>query len=371
VLDELVGGGLSAEPAPELLPAPLGLLGHAPEMGHDELAEREAVQRLAQSADEEPARAKTRLPVHGPWECRAGDDVHRPDRHCEPRPLPRGPGSRATRSLHDDGTLVAPSGGARFFGAGLSVVVTHDGATLLLVEDDPVLRTFLADNLSADGYRLLVAETLRDGLRELEYKRPDLAIIDLGLPDGSGLELIGRVRSADGLVSRLDPAVPVVVLSGRSSEIDRVRGFERGADDFVVKPFSYAELRARLAAVLRRTSARPGQGRLRVGDLELDPVSREVRIRGHRIDLSQKEFALLRALAADPTRVWTKSELLRDVWGFKSLGTTRTLDSHACRLRHKLSAQGDKFVVNVWGVGYRLIDGPSQQAEGQSAGFAA
>jgi DNA-binding response OmpR family regulator len=236
--------------------------------------------------------------------------------------------------------------------------VPHDAPTLLLVEDDPVLGTFLADNLTADGYGVLVAETLRDGLRELEYKRPDLAIVDLGLPDGSGLDLIGRVRAADGLASRLDPAVPVVVLSGRSSEVDRVRGFERGADDFVVKPFSYTELRMRVAAVLRRTRERPGQGRLRVGDLELDPVSRDVRIRGHRIDLSQKEFALLRALAADPTRVWTKNELLRDVWGFKSLGTTRTLDSHACRLRHKLAAHGDRFVVNVWGVGYRLVDGP-------------
>jgi DNA-binding response OmpR family regulator len=233
-----------------------------------------------------------------------------------------------------------------------------DPPTLLLVEDDPVLRTFLADHLTADGYRLVIAETLRDGLRELEYKRPDLAIVDLGLPDGSGLDLIGCVRAADGLASRLDPALPVVVLSGRSSELDRVRGFERGADDFVVKPFSYTELRVRIAAVLRRTRERRGEGRLRVGDLELDPASREVRIRGHRIELSQKEFALLRALAADPTRVWTKNELLRDVWGFKSLGTTRTLDSHACRLRHKLAAQGDKFVVNVWGVGYRLVDGP-------------
>jgi DNA-binding response OmpR family regulator len=236
--------------------------------------------------------------------------------------------------------------------------MTADAPTLLLVEDDPVLRTFLADNLTADGYELVVADTLRDGLRELEYKRPDLAIVDLGLPDGSGLDLIGRVRAADGVASRLDPALPLVVLSGRSSEIDRVRGFERGADDFVVKPFSYTELRFRLAAVLRRTRERRGRGRLRVGELELDPASREVRLRGRRIELSQKEFALLRALAAEPTRVWTKNELLRDVWGFRSLGTTRTLDSHACRLRHKLAAQGDRFVVNVWGVGYRLIDGP-------------
>jgi DNA-binding response OmpR family regulator len=236
--------------------------------------------------------------------------------------------------------------------------MSSDAATILLVEDDPVLRTFLADNLTADGYELLVADTVRDALRELEYKRPDLAIVDLGLPDASGLELIARVRAADGLGSRLDPSVPLVVLSGRATELDRVRGFERGADDFVAKPFSYGELRLRLAAILRRTRERRGRGMLRVGDLELDPAAREVRLRGRRIDLSQKEFALLRALAAEPTRVLTKEELLRDVWGFRSLGTTRTLDSHACRLRHKLAGQGDRFVVNVWGVGYRLVDGP-------------
>ena len=137
-----------------------------------------------------------------------------------------------------------------------------------------------------------------------------------------------------------------------------MRAFERGADDFVPKPFSYAELRLRIAAVLRRTRRRSGLGQLRIGELELDPAGREVRLRGRRIELSQKEFALLRALATDPTRVLTKQELLRDVWGYRTLGTTRTLDSHACRLRNKLGVDGDRFVVNVWGVGYRLVDGP-------------
>jgi DNA-binding response OmpR family regulator len=230
--------------------------------------------------------------------------------------------------------------------------------TIVLVEDDPVLSTFLADNLSADGYEPVVAETLRDGLRELEFRRPDLAIIDLGLPDGSGLALIEGVRTADGIASRLDPAMPLIVLSARAGDLDRVRGFERGADDFVGKPFAYAELRLRIAAVLRRTRRRSGLGPLRIGDLELDPAGREVRLRGRRIELSQKEFSLLRALATDPTRVLTKQELLRDVWGYRTLGTTRTLDSHACRLRNKLSVDGDRFVVNVWGVGYRLVDGP-------------
>jgi DNA-binding response OmpR family regulator len=230
------------------------------------------------------------------------------------------------------------------------------------VEDDPVLTTFLADNLTADGFELVLADCLRDGLRELEFRRPDLAIVDLGLPDGSGLELLAQVRQADRIASRLDPSLPLIVLTGRASELDRVRGFERGADDFVPKPFSYSELRLRIGAVLRRTREHSGHGRLRAGELELDPVAREVRLRGRRVDLSQKEFALLQALAADPTRVFTKEELLRDVWGFRSLGTTRTLDSHACRLRQKLGGEGDRFVVNVWGVGYRLVDGPVLEA---------
>jgi DNA-binding response OmpR family regulator len=233
-----------------------------------------------------------------------------------------------------------------------------DAARILLIEDDPVLRTFLADNLTADGFEMLVAETLRDGVRMLEYQQPDLALVDIALPDGSGLDLIARVRAADGLATRLDPELPLVVLTGRAAEVDRVRGFEKGADDYVAKPFSYGELRMRLHAVLRRTRARRGGGRMRVGEMEVDPASREVRLRGERVDLSQKEFALLRALATEPTRVFTKQELLRDVWGFRSPGATRTLDSHACRLRHKLGTQGDRFVVNVWGVGYRLIDGP-------------
>ena len=153
--------------------------------------------------------------------------------------------------------------------------------------------------------------------------------------------------------------MPVVVVSGRSGELDRVRGFERGADDYVCKPFSYPELRGRIAALLRRADRRPASGRLRVGELELDPLSRDVRVCGERLALSQKEFALLRTLAAEPTRVFTKDELLRTIWGFRSRGTTRTLDSHACRLRHKLDAHGHRFVVNVWGVGYRLVDGPA------------
>lgn len=231
-------------------------------------------------------------------------------------------------------------------------------ATLLLVEDDLVIRTFLADNLTADGYELLVAGTLEDAMRELEYKQPDLAIIDLRLPDGTGLELVRRVRAADGVGSRLDPSMPILMLSGSGGELDRVRGFERGVDDYVVKPFAYAELRLRIGAVLRRSQGRVHQGLLRVGELEIDPAARVTTLRGRKVALAAKEFALLRTLASAPTRVFTKEELLRDVWGFRARGSTRTLDSHACRLRQKLRAHGDQFVVNVWGIGYRLVDGP-------------
>jgi DNA-binding response OmpR family regulator len=237
--------------------------------------------------------------------------------------------------------------------------MTDDASTILLVEDDDATRAFLADNLLADGYDLLCADCARDGLRLLETKFPDLAIVDVGLPDGSGLALIEAVRAADGVASRVDPQTPMVVLSGRRGELDRLRGFERGADDYVVKPFGYGELRARIAALLRRSQRRPGMGRLRVGALELDPSSREVRVHGEVVELSQKEFALLRTLAAEPVRVFTKDELLRSVWGFRAAGQTRTLDSHACRLRSKLGRHGDRFVVNVWGVGYRLVDGPA------------
>jgi DNA-binding response OmpR family regulator len=249
--------------------------------------------------------------------------------------------------------------------------MTDADPVILVVEDDAATRTFLADNLVADGFDPLVAETARDALRLLEYKHPDLVILDLALPDGSGLDLLARVRAADGVAGRVDPETPVVVLTGRASELDRVRGFQRGADDYIVKPFSYPELLGRIEAVLRRTRRRRALGRLRVGSLEIDPPSREVRVRGERVELSQKEFALLRALAADPTRVYTKEELLRDVWGFRSMGSTRTLDSHACRLRHKLGRAGDRFVVNVWGVGYRLVDGPVREPEPEPAGAAA
>lgn len=234
-------------------------------------------------------------------------------------------------------------------------------STILVVEDDSQTRVFLADNLAADGYEPIPAETAREAVRMMETRYPDLAILDLTLPDRDGLELLRQVREADGIASRIDPGLPVLVLTGRCGELHRLRGFEKGADDVLEKPFSYPELRARVGALLWRNERARHRGRLRVGGLTIDPASRGVTLNGRPVLLSQKEFALLRTLAADPTRVVPKDELLRHIWGYQTPGahnSTRTLDSHACRLRQKLARDGDRFIVNVWGVGYRLVDGP-------------
>jgi DNA-binding response OmpR family regulator len=228
-------------------------------------------------------------------------------------------------------------------------------ATVVVCEDDEATLELLCDHLSADRYEALPAPGASDALRLCHYKQPDLMLLDLMLPDAAGLDVLREVRAADGATSRFDPELPVIVLSGRGSEQDRVRGMHEGADDYLVKPVHYPELKARVAAVLRRRRG-AREGPRRVGDLVIDPATRSVRVGGRPVELANKEFALLRALASDPTRVFTKEELLRDVWDFRSLGRTRTLDSHASRLRRKLDPEHARFVVNCWGVGYRLID---------------
>lgn len=231
-----------------------------------------------------------------------------------------------------------------------------DRPSVLVVEDDDATRSFLAENLTADGFRVAGASAAGEGLRAIEVRKPDLVVLDLMLEDGSGLALLDRIRGADGLASRIDPALPVIVVTGRTGEADRVRGFARGADDYVAKPFFYAELLGRIRALMRRASGRPLKGVLRHGDLTLDPLTRAARLAGRPVHLTVKEFALLQALATDPTRVYLKSDLLRDVWGYVSMGATRTVDAHACRLRKKLSGTGRGYIVNVRGVGYRLTD---------------
>lgn len=231
--------------------------------------------------------------------------------------------------------------------------MTHT-QTILVAEEHPAARTFLIDNLTADGYQTLEAEDRAKALALLDVQHPDLAVVDI---NGETLDLVDAVRSASGLASRIDPDTPLIVLTAQGDAVHRIRLLERGGDDVVAKPFAYPELRARIEAVLRRTRQAPSSRVRRIGPVTIDVPGREVRVADRRVELSAKEYELLLALSADPSRVFTREELLRDVWGFRSPGRTRTLDSHAHRLRHKLSPPGAaKLVVNVWGVGYRLCD---------------
>jgi DNA-binding response OmpR family regulator len=229
-------------------------------------------------------------------------------------------------------------------------------ARVVVCEDDVPTLELLCDHLEADRFRALPAPSAADALRLCHFKEPDVLLLDLRLPDAPGLDVLREIRASGGATGRYDPALPVIVLSGRATDADRVRGFSEGADDYVVKPFHYPEVAARIRAVLRRRDGRR-DGPRRIGDIFIDPSRREVRVADRRINLANKEFALLRALAAEPTRVFSKEELLRDVWGFRSMGRTRTLDSHASRLRRKLDPVSGSYVINVWGVGYRLVDG--------------
>jgi DNA-binding response OmpR family regulator len=229
-------------------------------------------------------------------------------------------------------------------------------ASVVVCEDDAPTLELLCENLTADCFGVLPAPSAADALRLCRFKQPDLMLLDLALPDASGLEVLREIRMADGVVSRFDPALPVIVLSGHGADEERVRGLECGADDYLVKPYVYGELRARIGAVLRRSRRRRG-GPIRVGEVVVDPARHRAWVGEREVRLSKKEFALLHALAGDPHRVFSKGELLAQVWGQQAPTKTRTLDSHASRLRRKLDPEGSRFVVNCWGVGYRLLDG--------------
>ncbi len=229
------------------------------------------------------------------------------------------------------------------------------GEAVLVVEDELKIRSFLEQQLTDDGFDVVSADRGGRALELVECVDPDLVLLDVRLPDASGFEVCRRLREGEpGRAWNRD--VPVILVSERGDPVDRVRGFARGCDDYVVRPFVYEELLARMRAVLRRAAGPARREQIRVGEIELDRLSRTVRVSGHSVFLSAKEYDLLVALAEEPERVFKKEELLRDVWGFRSLGRTRTLDSHASRLRRKLNGHGDsRYVVNVWGVGYRLV----------------
>jgi DNA-binding response OmpR family regulator len=215
-------------------------------------------------------------------------------------------------------------------------------SAVLLAQPLPHERDFLEHHLTRDGFEVVGADG-EDAVRLVEEARPDVVLCG----DSDVLDACRR-RVRD---------VPVIVLGDeRSDAIDRVRAFARGCDDFLARPFVYDELVARIRAVLRRAH-RSSADRVVVGALEIDRPARAVAVAGARVALGGKEYELLLKLASDPSRVFTKEELLREVWGFRAAGRTRTLDSHASRLRRKLrDASPDPFVVNVWGVGYKLLD---------------
>jgi len=221
-------------------------------------------------------------------------------------------------------------------------------SAVLVAEPEPEVREYLGRHLRDDGFQVLGAAQRSEALELVEQVRPDVVLL-------AELDLCLRLRRGEPGRS-WDRNVPVILMAPSSDPVERVRALDRGADDVLGRPFAYEELLARIRALLRRTAAAAGEV-LAAGDLELDWRTRRVSVRGTLVPLSAKEFELVAKLATEPDRVWTKEELLREVWGFLAMGRTRTLESHASRVRKKLRVEdGDRFVVNVWGVGYRLLE---------------
>lgn len=221
--------------------------------------------------------------------------------------------------------------------------------SLLLAEPEPATRDYLERNLADDGFAVLPARRDGEALDLAERARPHLVL-------AAEIDLCRRLREGEP-GRRWDRNVPVIVLAPvQADPVARVRAFERGADDVIDRPIVYLELVARIRALLRRASPASGEV-LEAGEIVVDRRTRSVLVRGAAVRLAGKEFELAAMLASEPRRVFTKDELLRDVWGFRSTCRTRTLDSHASRLRRKLCVDpGDRFVLNVWGVGYRLLE---------------
>jgi DNA-binding response OmpR family regulator len=231
----------------------------------------------------------------------------------------------------------------------------EDQAAIVVCHRDGAMVEEICDHLTADGYETLRASSGEEALRFCRYNQPDLMILDERLPDRDGIEVLRAIRQADGIVARYDPDLPIIVVADRDDD-GRIRAFDEGADDFLAQGISYSEFKARIAAVLRR-SMRRGDSAVRVGELVIDPARWMVLVGEREVHLTKMEFRLLQKLASDPTRVFSKDELLSAVWGGKRLpGKTRTVDSHLSRLRRKLDPDHSNYVFNCWGIGYRLVD---------------
>jgi len=226
---------------------------------------------------------------------------------------------------------------------------------VLIVEDDRTLRETLRYNLVADGFDVVVAEDGGEGLMAARSENPDVIVLDLMLPTLSGIEICKSLRR-DGSIT------PIVMLTARDAEVDRIGGLESGADDYVTKPFSVRELLARVNAQVRRmemlqtySETTPEQV-IELGGLVIDGSSRTVKLNGEPLELRPREFDLLAHLAANPGRVYTRDQLLQDVWGFAYAGDTRTVDVHVRWLRLKIEEDPahPKMLGTVRGVGYRI-----------------
>jgi DNA-binding response OmpR family regulator len=225
-------------------------------------------------------------------------------------------------------------------------------AKILVVDDEPNIREVVSLYLRRDGHSVVTAADGEEALRLYRQTQPDLVVLDLMLPKVSGLEVCRRIQAEE--------RVPVVMLTARGEEEDRIVGLGIGADDYVVKPFSPRELAARVEAVLRRVNeARSGSGTEKLmvfGDLRIDPNAREVKIRDAPVTLTAREFDLLHHMASHPRRVFTRDQLMETVWGYAFAGDTSTVTVHIRRLREKIEPDParPRYLQTVWGVGYRF-----------------
>jgi DNA-binding response OmpR family regulator len=237
---------------------------------------------------------------------------------------------------------------------------------IMIVEDHPLIVEFVAARLHNEGFEVVAAEGCGEALALLATHQPDLLIVDVVLDDGLGYDLCRTIRQGgqDGALLHLAD-IPILILTARADEQDRLAGFDAGADDYVVKPFSPDELVRRIQAILRRSNGQSGL-LLEVGPLRIDPRRREVWAGAHAVDLTPKEFDLLQLLACNPGRVFSREELLERVWGYSFLGNTRTVDVHVNRLRQKLAdADGCADLIGTeWGIGYKLLVPEQERAVG-------
>jgi DNA-binding response OmpR family regulator len=232
----------------------------------------------------------------------------------------------------------------------MTAATTAPSPTILIVEDDSSISVGLRMNLESEGYRVLLAEDGEHGLKLARAEKIDLMILDVMLPKMNGLEILRQVR-------REGRTMPIIVLSARGSEIDKVMGLELGAEDYVTKPFGLAELLARVRAGLRRAAIRPMSSMIRVGAIEIDDGTREVRLSGALVELTATEFDVLIALAQAKGRVLSREQILEHIYGPNHHGTARTIDNFLMQLRAKLEVdpQAPKHLLTVRGVGYRLV----------------